>query len=473
MKNRERLLFFSLIVIIVLGGFSINFFLNREKDSESDSEIQTKMETLVDIFVTSNSTGSPNGKLAVRLHLPAPGYERYEEGAPVLVYGVGGAVADGLVNEKLANLGDVILISFIYPGGGNLVHKRSSDGVYDYRGEKSIQALGDVILYATGKKVDSSGKKLEDYTSYKVLYDNVGFIGYSFGGNIGIAVAALEPEKTAGLKYVIQWETPVSSQIATRDLGRMLLQPITSGATERGDYYNPRYISYHPLILNINYSSITYDPNSIYPVFLDGNNDGKYTTINGSHYRLPTPDLNDNSKLEKNEDFGLDTYWYDSYDVDGKLVYSRPVTIALKKLNVFKDNWPDHIATVEESNKYWDVRESVRLYEKALRNNPELRVMFLLSADDHVQKDPHKSHAHQAFDGWSSRGGWLKINPRHEYLIMVDSSLEDLPLNLLPPNTAPKNWEDIKSYCIPETIKDEIYCIAAVHELADLTQISK
>jgi hypothetical protein len=98
--------------------------------------------------------------------------------------------------------------------------------------------------------------------------------------------------------------------------------------------------------------------------------------------------------------------------------------------------------------------------------------MFLLSADDHVQKDPHKSHVHQAHDGWTKRGGWFKINPSYHYLLEVDDSIESLPLQLLPVGTAPESWEDTKSYCIPEKIKDEIYCIAAIHEMADLVQSS-
>jgi hypothetical protein len=58
----------------------------------------------------------------------------------------------------------------------------------------------------------------------------------------------------------------------------------------------------------------------------------------------------------------LDTYWYDTYDFDGKIVYSRPVIIALEKFDIFNGNWPENIATVEETIHYWNIRESVRLY---------------------------------------------------------------------------------------------------------------
>jgi hypothetical protein len=438
-------------------------------EQESYEELKKKMkESSIDIFLPSESTGNLEGKLAVRLQLPKDEDLRYEEGAPVVVLGEGGATADGLVNSYVPHLTDMIVITFIYPGGENLEAKSHSDGEYDYRGRRSIMALQDVILYAAGEKKDSEGKTIDERVPYNVLHDNVGFIGFSFGGNIGVAAAALEGERIGdNLKYVIQWETPVSSQIATRDLGRMLFKPITAGASGRGDYFNPRYSAYDPLVLEVDYSDITYDANSIYPIFLDGNQDGKYTTIMGSHYHYPTSDLNDNGKLEINEDFGLDTYWYDTYDSDGKIVYSRPVTLALEKHNVFEGNWPSHIATVEEANQYWDIRESVRLYKNALENIPQLEGMFLLSEDDHVQYDPHKSHVHQAFDGWTSYATWFKINPDPDYLVEVDPSLAGLPLPSLPANTAPANWENVKSYCMPENIEDEIYQIAAVHQMAD------
>ena len=441
--------------------------IESKKTEESFEFLRGEIITK-DIFIPSRSTGTPSGKLAVRLQIPKKENIRYPEGAPIVIIGEGGNAADGIINKKMPHLDDMIVITFIYPGGENLEQDRHSDGVYDYRGKKSIEALKDVILYAAGEIKDSKGKLIDDLMDFNVLHNNIGFIGFSFGGNIGVAVAALHKEVAPHLKYVIQWETPVSSQIATRDLGRMLFQPLEKGESGRSDYFNPRYIGYGPLIIDVDYSDIQFDPESVYPVFLDGNKDGRYTVRMGSHYRYPTPDLNDNNILELNEDWGLDTYPYDTYDTDGKQVYSRPVTYALQRYNAFSGGWPDRIATVEEADAYWDIRESVQLYEKALKNIPELEGMFLLSINDHVQSDPYKSHAHQAFDGWTAHGTWVKINCDPRYIFEVDPSLNDR--NIFIPNTGPNTapvWEDLRSYCIPEEVKDEVYQIAAVHEMAD------
>jgi hypothetical protein len=431
---------------------------------------------IIDLFIPSESAGSPSGNLAVRLHVPEKEKTRYPEGAPIVVLGTGGFAADGLINDKLYHLDDMVVVTFIYPGGENLGQKRRSDGKYDYRGKKSIQALRDVILYCAGKQNDTEGKTIDDRVNFDVLHNNIGFIGFSNGGNIGVAVAALEGSRIADdLKYVIQWETPVSSQITNRDLGKLLFKPVERGGTGQADYFNPRYQSYGPLVLNVNYSDIAFDPESIYPVFLDGNCDGVYTTIKGSQYAHPVPDLNDDGILELDEDYGLDTLPYESYDIDGKVVYSRPVTQALVKCDIFPGTWPEKIATLEEANSYWDIRESVRLYENALENIPDLEGMFLLSVEDHVQSDPYKSHARQAFDGWHAYGSWIKINPSKSYIIEEDPRLADGSIDIpdLTANTPPEDWEDVRSYCIPEVVLDDVYQIAAVHQMADRVQSRK
>jgi len=412
--------------------------------------------------------------LAIRVQIPDKDNIRYSNGAPIVIYAEGGYEADGLPNKKIPSLDDMIVITFILPGGENTVQKAHSDGEhYDYRGENSIEALRDIILYAAGKLKDSEGRSIDELVEFDILHDNIGFIGFSFGGNIGIATSAIHGNAIVQhLKYIIQWETPVSSQVATRDLGRMLFRPQYKGGSVQGEYFNPRYISYGKNTININYSDVTYDPDSIYPIFHDGNSDGVYTTINGSYYNYPSPDLNDNNNLELNEDYGLDTYPYSTFDIDGKVVYSRPVTWALKKNNVFNGSWPSNIATVEEANKYWDIRESVVLYEDALKNIPELEGMYLLSMRDHVQSDPYKSHVHQAYDGWTSNGKWFKINPDPKYIIELNSTFgeDGIFIPNVEPNTAPSDWEDLKSYCIPELISDETYQIAAVHQMADRIQ---
>jgi hypothetical protein len=216
-------------------------------------------------------------------------------------------------------------------------------------------------------------------------------------------------------------------------------------------------------MLEVDFSDLAYNASNEYEVFHDGNGDGKYTTIIHPSTGLPTPDLDLDGKLELDEDFPLSAYTYE----DGiKKVYSRPVTHALAENNILP-SWPSDTATPAEADKYWDIREAVRLYSDAITKIPHLKGMILASIKDHVQSAPDKPHIHQAFDGWNKSNAWVKINPSPFYVIEVDSSLagrNDLPNNK--PNTPPANWS-WPDYCMPEDIPDNLYQMAAILEMAD------
>ena len=439
---------FRIKYLAILLGFILiipGFYLSSSSGLSKDFNI-------IDVDLPSDSTG--NGTIAVRIYEPVNGI-RYKDGASIIIYVPGADTTGGLGNTFPAT--NIIIIHFLFPGGFDPLSGRSSNGVYDHRGLNCIKALRDVILYAAGKLTDSRGYRIDDVLSIPILHDNIGLIGLSNGGNIVISVAALYGDELEGyLRYIIQWESPVSSQIATVDLG-----PIRHNCSPN-NFVNPRYLGYNPMVLPVDYHDLRYNKNSMASVFHDGNNDSCYTTVIDPRTGLPTPDLNLNGILELDEDFPLSAY------TDGeKDVYSRPVTHALLENNVFNDSWPEDIATVEEADRYWDLREAVYLYSDAIRNIPDLKGMILTSVKDHVQSAPDKPHIHQAFDGWNSNNVWVKINPDPKYMVEVDHSLigrSDLPSNRH--NIPPDNWL-IYNYCIPEDIPDRIYQLAAILEMSD------
>lgn len=207
------------------------------------------------------------------------------------------------------------------------------------------------------------------------------------------------------------------------------------------------------MTLAVDYSDLTYDPaQEFYPVFHDGNGDGRYTAVEDPVRGLPTPDLNLDGVLDLTEDFPVDTY-----PIDETLVaYLRPVTHALAELDVFEGNWPEEIAIPDEAAAYWNLREAVRLYQQGL------------AVRDHVQAIPGKPHVHQAFDRWNDNGAWVQINPSPNYMREADSRLasrNDLPDNA--PNTAPIDWTDHAAYAVPEDIPKPIYQLAAIYQMAD------
>ncbi len=71
----------------------------------------------IDVELPSDSTGSPTGTLAVRVHTPMHGHARYPEGAPVLIWGAGGFEVKGINHDLPASVDDIIIVTFVYPGG--------------------------------------------------------------------------------------------------------------------------------------------------------------------------------------------------------------------------------------------------------------------------------------------------------------------------------------------------------------------
>ncbi len=426
----------------------------------------------LDINLPSDSTGVANGTLAVRI-LP-PTQARYADGAPVVIFVPGGDTA-GSLKPALPGAEDTVRIVFLFPGGRDPVAGRKSDGTYDHRGPASIAALRDVILFAMGQRTTVDGKTIDDLLPTPVLHDNIGLLGASNGGNIAVAVAAQYGTALRGhLRYIVQWESPVSSQMVTVDLGGVRLD-CPQGKRERLDVVNPRYHGYSFPEVDVDHSQIAYNPaDARHPIFLDGNGDGRYTTIVDSRTGCRTPDLNGDGVLGLDEDWPLNGHL-----VEGKTYYSRPATQALADHNVFT-TWPANVATPGEAAAYWDVREAVRLYDDALAAISDLEAMVLASYRDHVQSAVDHPHIRQAFEGWcaamSCRDGreatalrpYIKLNPSLTYLAQADPALQprtDIPD--LPANIPPANWNAPASYTVPEDVPPDTLQIAAIWQMAD------
>ena len=423
-----------------------------------------RSETSIDVELPSDSTGVADGTLALRILAPAsPDRARYSDGAPVLIF-VQGGDTPGTLRPVLAAAEDTIRIVFMFPGGVDQVSGRRSDGAYDHRGPQSIAALRDVVRFAAGELTDAEGRTINELVSTPVLHDNIGLLGASNGGNIVVAMAAQYGEDLSGaLRYIIQWESPVSSQMATVDLGGVRLD-CPERRLERLAVVNPRYRAYGSFNVDVDYGQIMYDPTDPrHPLFLDGNGDGRYTTVVDALTGCLTPDLNGDGALSVNEDWPLSAY------TDGeRAYYSRSATQALADAGLFTI-WPASIATPAQTAAFWDLREAVRLYDDALAAIPDLEGMVLASYTDHVQTAPDHPHIRQAFEGWRSASAtYVKLNPDPAYLAQADPTLaERTDLPALPPNTPPADWNAAEDYTVPEDVSTDALQSAAVWQMAD------
>ena len=403
------------------------------------------------------SAAAGGGTLALTVYEPAA--SRYADGAPVVVHVPGGTSWGGLANPAHRADG-VVLITFLLPGGHDAV--RSSDGVWDNRGLDSIAAVRDVVLYAGGLLADDDGLLLEHRLAVDPLSDQVGLVGSSNGGNLAVVVPSVHgAELDETLRWIVQWESPVSSQAAVCDNSKVALIDCPQGVSGWVGDINPRYLSYGPLELTIDFSDLAVDgSNGDLHVLHDGNGDGEYTTVPDPMTGCRTPDLDLDGELELDEDYPLTTY-----PSGDRRVYSRTVTRALDDSGLLSGGWPSGVLDLQEAESYWNLREAVRHYAGAVDAIPALEGMVLVSVVDHVQGDPDRFHIRQAFEGWHGTGAWVRLNTAPRYVLEVEPSLTD-PLPNTAPNRPPLDWSS-PFYTYPETVPTSILTAAAIFEMAD------
>ena len=471
----------ALICFGVLAQLTLNYINNNGRNNSwlrglsLDQSVNAQTQggnaqnnvTTIDVSLPSESTGVAGGTLAVRIFSPASrSVMRHTEGAPVLVHAPGSDTA-GSLEAPVAQASSVIRIAFLYPGGRDLTTQRSSSGSYDYRGERSIAAMRDVVLFAAGQLTDSNGRRIDEVVPVPVQKSNIGLFGSSNGGNMVVAVLASHGIQLAPyVKYVIQWESPVLSQVATVDAGptRLICSNNRRDSLASGNpWYRPKGNSLTELA--IDYSRIRYSPtSSSAPVFFDGNGDGRYTTIaDPARPGCQTPDLNGDGQISTLEDRPLGAYG----SASGKQYYSRQATAELAASGTVK-SWPTTIATPAEAATFWDLREAVRLYDEAVGQVPQLEAMVLTGFTDHVQTTmTENAHVRMAFENLNNLGVWVRINPGRQSAIGVDprlSTRSDLPET--PANTAPADWTARSTYTYPDNA-EATYWAAAVYEMAD------
>jgi len=325
-----------------------------------------------------------------------------------------------------------------------------------------------VIRFASGNSTDQAGRTISQISPVPVSTGNVGAVGLSNGGNMVAAVASRHGRELDGmLRYIIQWESPVSSQMATVDLGGHKLIDGQQHAVDF-DAVNPRYLAYGPLEAAVYTADIRYAPGSPVPVFHDGNGDGIYTLATNPATGQSLPDLDFDGIIELSEDFPLGAY------TDGdREVYSRTVTRALQANGAFPGGWPAWILTPTEADAFWDLREAVRLAEGAAAALPALEAMIVAGIRDHVQGRLDKPHIRQAFESWNQLGQWVQINPDPAYLESILPALagrDDLPHNT--PNTPPTDWSLAAGWCYPEDVSPGVACAAAVRQMADRAKMA-
>jgi hypothetical protein len=427
------------------------------------------------------SDGADGGTLAIRLVIPPQEIGlRYYDGLPILVVVPGGQGVGGLTGGmEYVELGFVV-ITFIFPGG--TVGGFHSDGVFDYRGERCILALRDVLLFAGGRATDHLGYTITDIVPPPVLTEMVGMVGWSNGGPVSMATLATHAGDLDFVATYVGWENPTNGQTILVEAGGKFYDcdPNSDGdgnGIPNDDGKNPYITGYSPTSIAMDFDRLAYDPLyewlltdpaeqeppvlQVGAVFLDGNGNGTLDTTGGDSECF---DLNGNGRLDVGEDYRLRPTA--SYETGSLLLYhSVEVMNAATAQDLFGGTWPPELADAAACEEFWSWRDATRFYGTLAAALPDVRCLLVFNESDHVQAADEHPHIQQAYDGLQSGGVWCRLNPDEVYYRRFDSTPPHPPAD----NDAntPVSWPDMPGYHEPFGLDGDAATRAAVLEMAD------
>jgi len=411
-------------------------------DGICDQKELKKNECPLDCIPTNNLTNenetityiySNGNKIAVKLTFPEE--PRYEEGAPVLVYVTTfftPSNPDFSASIDTVSEYGFVHVAYLWPGISDPAEGVKSEGEYDYGGENSIEALRDVIKFASGEKTNIYGKYISELSPVSIIDGNVGLYAFSHPGIAATNVLAYYPE--LDVQYFVGRENPTTD----------VLYPLEPGHWDdngKADY-NPYYVypdDYNSTDINIDYSSLKYD----------------------FELNLPYFDVDNDSIAKDGIDFIIGKQHPSMF---GKDFYSRKLTWALWDNGVLNEsNWPEDLATPQETDEYWPYRTTVDNYDKI---SNDVKVMLVFSVNDHVQTALDKPHIHQAYDGFMANGNWIRLNADSAYVSTIGQTT-NAPDN--DANTEPEDWMNVGEWAEPNSrvTTGMLIPTAAICEMAD------
>jgi len=398
------------------------------------------------------SEGVPGSGVAVNLIYPKKA--RYKDGAPIAVVIPGGLGPSGLGFEMHACQTGIVEVRFAFPGGGT--PQFGTAGTFDNRGEESLKALKDVILFAGGQKADYKGRSVEELLKpvVKVQPENIGLVGWDIGGNQALAVLGKYSVALSFVKWLVFYESPVGSMFCPASLGSasdlLLNKHYREGSAATGNIL----MDYRKL----NWAETSFRT----PNRLTSRKRGS-PGLKGVLYF----DENANNIWEESYEFAFTS----ALDVDLMKQYFPPqITGAIQRVELFKGYWPKNIATLEETEKFFADRDGSLFVEKVASEFPDLFVTIFASKADHDQQQPDHPHIaflYNSFLGHKVR--FLRLNPDPNYMVAV-GGMNHINFANNKPNAAIDSDSIMEQLESEGLLPDYVYIEAAVAELADRTK---
>lgn len=389
-----------------------------------------------------------NGEIAVLIASPAE--MRYPEGAGVVV--VVSPFMDSEIgfqtSPDFTSLG-LIQITYLWPGMSDADWGASSEGTFDSGGEACIQALQDVLRFASGLQPDVAGRYLVALTPVTPLMDEVGLYADADASIAAVNVLSLHSKRLQS----------VGTLVAFAPYSLDTISALEAGHRDGNGFpvLNPFYTypgSYSPEQIRLNFANLRWDL--------------AYTSEGSPFTGRPYLDLDSSGDLSATDHLFGDRVPL----LFGKRYYSVSLTRALLENGALtRDDWPADLATPEEAERDWPFRQTLpsHFYEMNAQNpDLDVKVMLVFGQEDPVQVAVDKPHVHQLFQGFRFVARqWVRLNPDRSYAEqLLERPALEFPDN--PANTQPADWLEIGTFAYPGqglvTLRMQL---AAVAEMAD------
>jgi hypothetical protein len=401
--------------------------------------------------------GVANG-LALRVHHPAEGAARHDEGAPVVVVAPGGHGVGTLGMDEVhpvTEIAGVVVVQGLLQGGGD-EYAHWSSGTYDYRGADSKAAFRDIVRYGLGDLPDEDGWLITDRIPWADT-GLVGIVGMSHGGNLALTTLDDHASALAGVDFFASWESPVGDQYVGVELGSV-----------EDAILNPYYVEGTCTLTSCPWPGLRpaldwdsgvsreiVDPldGTMWPVagifYLDADGNG----VRGdTEFLIP-------GLAGPGEVMGSDYLPHLYFSVElAEIIDDR-------EGEIFPLGIPEWMATTTEMRDYWAERDGSLVIGDVHSAFPDLLAMVLGSAGDHVQGQPDHPHLRSHIQGWIDAGhAWARMNPDAAYVAVASGE----PATGIPELDAGDALPhpDTETYLLPDRF-DPAIVAAAVMELAD------
>jgi len=349
---------------------------------------------------------------------------RHPVGAPVVVVVPGGTSPGGHDLQctgrpnVLAERG-VVVVELVLPGGTSASCGVSSDGTFDYRGQRSREALRDVLRFAAGDLDDIDGTPLKDHVNKDHVNGvlnphNLGIYAISNGGTLSTITLGDPDLDVPDVAFWAGFENPSQHVFPVGEIGNR------GGVNSWADnpYYTPR--SCTPSDCEVDRTSLALDPDLAnattvaddaapqdtalevdFPtVFFDGNGDG---VVRGPEWKLSPAGVRS----------PLDSELRAVLSVGAADVIGDAELVAWGFFNV------------AETAAYWDEHDASRSmfgsttgYEAALdkKRQPHLAVAVAANVMDHGYEGTDHAKIRAQIEGWLDAGAsFVRLNPDRCY----------------------------------------------------------